>query len=149
MIKFHWFRFNDLTLDQLYSILELRSATFVVEQRSIYLDPDGLDKFAFHLLGLDNGSLAAYLRLLPPTDLENYLVFGRVVISKAARSKGYGKQLMNELLNYCNSHFPKVDIKCSAQNYLVKFYEGFGFKTYGDVYDDEGVPHIDMIRKVK
>lgn len=149
MIQFNWYSFSDLTVDQLYAMLALRFETFVMEQKCFYLDPDGKDKEAIHLLGYEDGELTAYLRVFPPNDIENYIVFGRVVTLRSSRSKGYGKLLMQELLAYCNKHFPDVSIHCSAQNYLRKFYEGFGFVAHGDVYDDAGVPHISMSTQEK
>ncbi|MCL9684399.1 GNAT family N-acetyltransferase [Legionella maioricensis] len=146
MIHFNWYDFAQLTVEQLYAVLTLRSNVFVVEQNCAYLDPDGKDPVALHLLGMDNGSLVAYLRLFPPTPAENYVVFGRVVTEKSARTKGYGKKLMEELLVYCDANYPSVNIKCSAQNYLTKFYGQFGFKIYGKVYEEDGIPHIEMRR---
>jgi ElaA protein len=148
MIHFNWYSFSELTLEQLYACLALRADIFVVEQKCPYLDPDGKDIFALHLLGTENNSLAAYIRLFPPADIENYIVFGRVITARSARNKGYGKKLIQELLNYCESHFPGVSIKCSAQYYLKKFYEGFGFKIYGEIYEEDGIPHIAM-QKIK
>lgn len=144
MIHFKWYKFSELTVEQLYSVLSLRADIFVVEQHCHYLDPDGKDLFAIHLLGMDNDSLAAYIRLFPPSDIQNYIVFGRVVTARTARNKGYGKKLMQELVNYCDINFPGITIKCSAQHYLKKFYESFGFKAYGDIYDEDGIPHIAM-----
>ncbi len=129
MINFNWYKFSELTVEKLYAVLALRSDIFVVEQRCPYLDPDGKDIFALHLLGMEKDSLVAYIRLFPPTDIENYIIFGRVVTARSARKKGYGKKLIQELLAYCDAHFPETIIKCSAQYYLKQFYEGFGFKT--------------------
>lgn len=145
MINFNWYTFSELTVQQLYAVLALRAEVFVVDQRCTHVaDPDGEDFFALHLLGIENDSLVAYLRLFPPTDMENYIVFGRVVTARSVRKKGYGKKLMQELLNYCDTHFPKVSIQCSAQYYLLKFYESFGFKAFGEVYEEVGIPHIAM-----
>lgn len=146
MIQFTWHTFSELTVEQLYAALILRSDIFVVEQNCVYLDPDGKDRQALHLLGMEEDTLAAYIRLFPPTDIENYIVFGRVVTARTARSKGYGKQLLQEMLNYCDSHYPGVEIKCSAQYYLKRFYESFGFVAYGEIYDEDGIPHIAMNR---
>ncbi len=144
MIHFNWYQFSDLTVEQLYAVLMLRCDIFVVEQHCPYLDPDGKDSYAYHLLGIEDGVLAAYIRLFAPTEIENYVVFGRVVTARTARGKGYGKQLLQELLRYCEYHFPGVAIQCSAQFYLKKFYESFGFVAYGDVYEEDGIPHIGM-----
>jgi ElaA protein len=146
MIHFKWYSFAELTAEQLYAVLSLRSHVFVVEQNCAYPDPDGKDPDAVHLLGMENGSLVAYLRLFSPSQAEKYIVFGRVVTEKSARTKGYGKKLIAELLTYCDTHYPGVSIKCSAQNYLTKFYEQFGFKIYGEVYEEDGIPHIEMRR---
>lgn len=146
MINFNWYKFPELTVEQLYAVLVLRSDIFVVEQHCPYLDPDGKDIFALHLLGMEKDSLAAYVRLLPPTDIENYIIFGRVVTAKSTRNKGYGKKLMQALLIYCDANFPGISIKCSAQRYLKQFYEGFGFKVYGEIYEEDGIPHIAMQR---
>lgn len=146
MINFNWYPFSELTVDKLYAVLALRSNIFVVEQCCVYLDPDGKDIFALHLIGMENNLLAAYLRLFLPNDIENYIVFGRVVTDRSARTKGYGKKLIQEMLDYCNANFPNVSIKCSAQHYLKNFYERFGFKAYGEVYEEDGIPHIAMQR---
>jgi ElaA protein len=147
MIHSNWYTFSELTVDQLYALLVLRSEVFVVEQRCVYLDPDGKDIFALHLLISEEDALVAYIRLFPPTDIENYIVFGRVVTSRTVRTHGYGKKLMQELIVYCDTHFPGISIQCSAQHYLQKFYEGFGFRAYGNVYEEDGIPHIAMRRE--
>ncbi len=73
MLNFDWYKFSELTVEQLYAVLILRSDIFVVEQHCPYLDPDGKDIFAMHLLGMEKNSLMAYIRLFPPTDIENYI----------------------------------------------------------------------------
>lgn len=147
MIHFHWYSFSDLDNDQLYDILSLRCSVFIVDQQSHYLDPDGKDRYAIHLLGTEENKLVAYLRVFPPSDIESYIIFGRVLTASSVRTKGYGKKMMEELLKYCQRNYPGIDIKCSAQFYLKNFYESFGFKAYGDVYDDVGIPHIAMKRE--
>ena len=149
MINFNWYKFSELTVEKLYAVLALRSDIFVVEQHCPYLDPDGKDIFALHLLGMEKDSLVAYIRLFPPTDIENYIVFGRVVTARSARKRGYGKKLIQELLTYCDANFPETIIKCSAQYYLKQFYEGFGFKAYGDIYEEDGIPHIAMQKRFR
>lgn len=144
MVKFIWRKFSELTTEELYSALALRADVFVVDQKCPYLDLDGKDIYALHLLGMENNTLVAYIRLFPPSDIQNYVVFGRVVTAKSARGKGHGKRLMQELLAYCKNNFPEITIECSAQLYLKKFYEDFGFKAHGEVYEDVGIPHISM-----
>lgn len=144
MTHFQWHAFSELSLKQLYSLMALRAETFVVEQHCHYLDLDGRDYTAMHLLGSENDNIVAYLRLFLPADKDQPLTFGRVVTAKTMRNKGYGKQMIRELLNYCETHFPGTPIECSSQYAIKEFYETFGFKTYGEAYDDVGILHIAM-----
>ncbi|MDP1574404.1 MAG: GNAT family N-acetyltransferase [Coxiellaceae bacterium] len=146
MITFKFKTFDELTKIELYEILALRADVFVVEQHCFYLDPDGKDFNALHLLGIENDKLVAYLRLFIPNEKSKHLVFGRVLTSSSVRSKGYGKRLIQAMLDYCDNHFKLSDIHCSAQLYLKKFYESFGFKAIGEVYDDAEIPHVKMIK---
>src|SRR3990167_7037377 len=143
MINFFWKKFSSLTVHELYEILSLRAEVFVVEQKCIYQDADGKDEIAIHLIGIENNKLVTYLRLFPPTK-NNPIIFGRVIVAKSARQKSYGKKLIEEMLNFCDKHFPQTKIKCSAQLYLKKFYEEFGFKIVGDSYLEDDIPHIEM-----
>lgn len=146
MINFIWQEFPQLTVDQLYALLKLRSEVFVVEQNCPYLDPDGADSIALHLLGIENNILAAYLRVFLPTPKRDHIVFGRVTTCPTLRKKGYGIQLMQEFLKYCSENFPTTAIHCSAQVYLINFYEKFGFHAYGSPYTEDNIPHIKMQR---
>lgn len=143
-IQFVWKSFSDLTNDELYDILALRFRVFVEEQQCLYLDPDGLDKDAMHLMAMVDNQIVGYLRLLPVNE-KNQLIFGRVLSNPDARGKGYGKSLMTELLNFCKTHHPSQTVKCSAQAYLIEFYRGFGFETVGKEYAEAGIPHIGMV----
>jgi ElaA protein len=147
MIHFNWYDFSELTTQQLYDVLALRSQVFIVEQDCVYLDIDGKDQHAVHLLAVQENLLLGYLRLFPPNDKEDRIIFGRLVMEKTARRNGHGKKLMQELLLYCETNYPGISIKCSAQNYLTQFYKQFGFKTYGDVYEEDGIPHVEMRRE--
>lgn len=145
MIRFSWHSFHSLTTEELYTILTFRSEVFVTEQKIIYTDPDGKDKCALHLFGMEGNDLVAYLRLFPPKSIHAPVTFGRVATAKTVRGKGYGKQLIAEMLGYCKRNFLGNPVECSAQNYLRKFYESFGFEAIGEIYDEEGIPHIAMI----
>ena len=76
--------------------------------------------------------------------VENYIVFGRVATGRTVRAKGYGKKLIGELLAYCDINFPRISIQCSARAYLKQFYENFGFKVHGEIYEEDGFPHLAM-----
>ena len=74
------------------------------------------------------------------------IIFGRVLTLYAVRNNGYGKWLIQAMLDYCENYFKSHDIYCTAQLYLKSFYESFGFKTVGDIYDDAGIAHVKMIK---
>lgn len=140
-------KFDELTLDELYSILELRSKVFIVEQNCIYNDPDGKDQVAWHLMGMGEDQLIAYARILPPGVVYTDPAIGRVVTAPSKRKSGLGRELMNRSINHCEKLFGKTSITLSAQAYLKKFYESLGFSAVGDEYLDDGIPHIKMSSK--
>lgn len=139
--------FADLTLTELYAILRLRSEIFVVEQNCPYLDLDGQDEAAFHLLGrTEAGELAAYTRLLPKgVSYPEYASIGRVVVAQGHRGDGLGQTLMRESIAQCEARFGTQAIKLGAQRYLERFYQGLGFMQCGEGYDEDGIPHIPML----
>lgn len=138
--------FDALTREQLYALLQLRSDVFVVEQQSIYLDADGKDAAAMHLLGETEGGLQAYARLLAPDESHPMPRIGRLVLHKEARGKRMGKELMQRAIEQCELHWPGRSVFIEAQYYLKDFYTGFGFVQQSDIYDMDGIEHIDMVR---
>jgi ElaA protein len=150
MLHWQWKRFSELSLDELYGALALREQVFVVEQKSLYQDADGYDRSAHHLLGTAAGApepvLGAYLRVLPPGAKSPEASFGRVVVAPDLRRQGYGKLLVEKALAFIDSSFAGQPVRIGAQHYLQRFYEGYGFRRISDVYDEDGVPHIDMLR---
>ena len=140
-------KFEDLSPDELYAILRLRSEVFVVEQNCVFLDMDNKDQQCYHLLGWQEDLLAAYTRLVPPGISYEQPSIGRVVTSPAARGGGIGKLLMKKSIDEIIKLFGKNPIKIGAQLYLKRFYESLGFVQTGDIYDDDGIDHIKMIRQ--
>ena len=138
--------FESLNLAQLYAILRLRSEVFVVEQNCVFLDMDNKDQFSIHLMGWDGDNLVAYTRLIAPGKVYEYMSIGRVVTSPAYRNTGAGRALMNTSIEKCYELFGKGPIKIGAQLYLKKFYESLGFVKSSDVYDEDGIDHIEMIK---
>ena len=137
--------FAELSVQQLYAALALRSEVFVVEQQCIFLDIDGLDPQVWHLLGHgDDGSLKAYLRLLPPGLKGPDAIIGRVVTAPSARSGGVGRALMTEALVQCERLWPGQPITLHAQAHLERFYASFGFVPVGEHYMEDGIQHIEM-----
>jgi ElaA protein len=141
--------FKDLTLKELYSILQLRNEVFIVEQKCPYQDCDNKDLSAWHLMGTESDRLIAYSRLLAPGISYSESSIGRVVSSPSTRRTGMGKKLMDESIKQIRSLF-HTDIICiGAQLYLKEFYESFEFIQEGDVYLEDDIPHIRMLRKPK
>ena len=147
MLTFSCLPFQQLSPEDLYDIMALRQEVFVVEQNCPYLDADGKDQSSWHLCGRDaSGLLACYTRLLPEgLAYEGYSSIGRVVSSPSVRGTGAGKVLMNRSIGMCRFLFGPLPIKIGAQVYLTRFYEGFGFRTVGEPYLEDGIPHIKMI----
>ena len=127
-------KFYDLTPLELYSILQLRSEVFVVEQNCIFPDADNKDQDGYHLMGWKKDLLAAYSRLLPAGISYPSASIGRVVTSPSARREGLGKQLMQRSIAECYKLFGRAPITIGAQLYLGPFYTSFGFHAIGPVY---------------
>lgn len=139
-------KFEKLTTQELYDILRLRSEVFVVEQNCVFLDMDNKDQQSYHLLGFNNDQLVAYTRLVPPGIAYEYPSIGRVVTSPAERKSGFGKQLMEKSIEETIRLFGNHPIKIGAQLYLHKFYTSLGFKQTSDIYLEDGIEHIEMLR---
>jgi|SRR5690554_3623668 ElaA protein len=146
-MEFYTKNFDQLTRNELYALLQLRSEVFVVEQDCVYQDVDGKDSKALHLLGFQDGQLLAYARLFRPGDYFAEASIGRVVVKQSARQFGYGHQLMKAAVEVVEKEFNTPTIQISAQRYLEKFYTAHGFITFGEPYLEDGIPHIAMLRK--
>lgn len=145
MIDWKCTKFDELTVEELYKILQLRNEVFVVEQNCSYQDCDGKDQVSYHLCGWNDGDLKAYTRLLPPGSCYlNAASIGRVVTSPSARAQSFGKQLMSKSLENLYRLFGDVPVIIGAQLYLKKFYESFSFVQNGETYLEDGIPHITM-----
>ena len=138
--------FEELTIHLLYAILKLRQEVFVVEQTCWYLDADGKDQQAIHVVGTADGEVVAYTRLLPRgISYPDYASIGRVVTAASVRGKGMGRPLMQQSIQELYSRYGKQPIKISAQAHLQPFYGSLGFVGVGDIYEEDGIPHRAMI----
>lgn len=144
-MKFKQSTFENLSIQQLYDILQLRSEVFVVEQDCVYQDIDNYDQVAIHVMGYHEDVLVAYSRLLPPDTYFKQASIGRVIVKETYRRFNHGQDLMNFSIDYLSKHYANHPIKISAQQYLIKFYASHGFKTIGEGYLEDGIPHIGMI----
>jgi ElaA protein len=141
-------RFDELSTEDLYQILQLRAEIFVVEQDCAYQDVDDFDQEGLHVMGqlsdYDEAQLVSYSRLLPPGAKYEGASIGRVITKKSARGGGVGKALILNSLALCKEHWPGKVITISAQLYLQTFYSDLGFETDSEPYDEDGIPHIRM-----
>jgi ElaA protein len=146
-LHWRWTHYAGLALDDLYDALALRCRVFVLEQGP-YLDPDGLDRDAWHLLGRDaGGALQAYLRLVDPGRRFDEPSIGRVVTAPEVRGRGVGRLLVGEGVARAGHAWPGRALRISAQSHLQRFYGGFGFRTVGPAYTEDGIPHVEMLRE--
>jgi ElaA protein len=147
MLNWRWTRFAGLSGDDVYDMLALRSTIFVVEQACVYLDPDGLDRSSWHLLGRDeSGALLAYARVCDPGVKYAPPSVGRVVVDPSRRGTGLGHLLIAEVLRRCDSAWPGQPNRIGAQAHLQDFYGRHGYVAVGETYLEDGIVHIDMER---
>ena len=145
-IRWYLKAFNALSLEELYQVLRLRNEVFIVEQNCPYQDMDNADQKALHLLGFTDQGLAAYTRLFEPGIKFDMASIGRVITAQFARGTGTGRLLMQESIKAVEENWWKTPIKIGAQMYLQKFYESLGFIKSSEMYLEDNIPHIEMVR---
>ncbi|MES2488862.1 MAG: GNAT family N-acetyltransferase [Pseudomonadota bacterium] len=144
-----WHPWPTLTPDTLYDFLRLRSDIFVVEQNCAYADMDGIDPACEHLcMRGPERQLLAYLRLVPPGLKAPQPAIGRLVVAQTARKSGLGRAAMLEGIRRCTERFPSQDIFLSGQLHLEAFYSSLGFVTFTEPYLEDGIQHVNMLKKV-
>jgi ElaA protein len=145
-VTWTWQRFAELGVDGVYDMLALRARIFILEQGP-YLDPDGLDRDSWHLLGRDGeGELRAYLRVVDPGLKYDEPSIGRVVLDKALRGSGLADELLVEGVARCSVAWPGQGCRISAQAHLQRFYGRHGFVTVGEAYLEDDIAHVQMWR---
>ena len=140
--------FHELSTQELYNILQLRSEVFVVEQNCIYQDIDGKDQKAIHIFIKENKDVLAYSRIFNEGEYFENPSIGRVVVKKEKRGKELGKKIMVEGAKYIKVTFTNKKIEISAQKYLKDFYSELGYEFTGNEYLEDGIPHIRMIKQL-
>lgn len=136
-------QFDELSVYQLYEIYQLRVAVFVVEQECAYQEVDELDLDAIHLFQKEGDNLTAYARLVPEAD---QVRLGRVIVHPQFRGQQKGHALLEKAIAIAADRYPTLPMIAGAQAHLQKFYESFDFRTVSDVYLEDDIPHVDMIR---
>lgn len=139
--------FEALSVNELYDLLKLRSEIFVVEQNCVYLDLDGKDKVALHLFAEFEGKIVAHARLFKPGISFDNASIGRVVVDANYRDRKWGHDLMREAIAGVAHHYGERKITIGAQLYLKKFYESHGFVQSSEMYLEDDIPHIEMIKE--
>ena len=140
--------FHELTVDEYFEILHLRTAIFVVEQDCPYQEVDEKDRLAFHLFGrAENGEVITVTRILPTGISYNEISIGRVALKKEFRGKGIADELMKETLKFISQQFGKQSIRISAQQYLINYYSKHGFTQIGETYLEDSIPHVEMLKE--
>lgn len=141
--------FLDLSLEELYDILALRTDVFVVEQECPYPEVDGRDKDCQHVQVREGDELVAYLRILPRGLSFEEVSIGRVLVKQGHRSKGLARPMMQAAMDFILTEWKEDAIRISAQTYLEAFYASFGFEPVSEPYLEDGIPHLDMLYTAK
>lgn len=139
-------KYTDLSLNELYAMLQLRSEVFVVEQDCVYQDIDGKDQSAMHVLGFVKDELIAYARIFKAGDYFDESSIGRILVRQDYRKNEVGHRLLDYSINYINLTLKESKIRISAQQYLIAFYGKHGFQVDGEGYLEDGIPHINMLK---
>lgn len=148
-MEFYLKQFEELSLEELYDILAVRTEIFVVEQNCPYQDSDRLDQQCYHLFATDSDQVVAYLRILPPGLTFKAASIGRVLVKESYRSNGLARPMMQRAIDFIFEEMQEDNIQISAQTYLKDFYVSLGFEAISELYLEDGIPHIDMVLKKK
>lgn len=134
--------FSELTTQELYELLRVRSDVFVVEQDCVYQDLDYDDQPALHLWLTEEDRIVALCRVCPAGTHMEEVSIGRVITT--VRGKGYGRQIMLEGIEAAKEHFGAKRMDIEAQEYAKGFYEQVGFRQSSEPFILDGIPHIKM-----
>ena len=147
LVQWRCLPFEGLSLAELYAVLQLRSAVFVVEQSCVFQDMDGFDPACHHLMGHDaSGQLLAYARLVPAGVAFAQASVGRVVTAPAGRGRALGHALMAKACTALNNLWGAQPIRIGAQAHLQGFYGRHGFVIDSAEYIEDGISHVEMLR---
>ena len=146
-LEYQWTRLESLNALEFHEIIKARESVFVVEQKCAYQEADDMDPQSWHLAVRIEGELAAYIRLVDPGVKYEQPSIGRVLTLKKYRNMKIGRSIMKEAIRFAGQTFPNMDIQIGAQVYAQGFYESLGFTPLSESYDEDGIPHIDMLRQ--
>lgn len=145
-IEWHIKEFHQLSLDELYGILNLRNEVFVVEQNCVYLDTDYKDQHSLHIFLKDGKEILAYSRVYTSDTNKGEISFGRILVKSSSRKRGLAKELLKRTLKCIEDTYGIKPVRIHAQCYLSKFYEEFGFVKSSEEFLEDGIPHVEMVK---
>jgi ElaA protein len=147
-IAWRWHRFAELSGMQVHEILTLRQEIFVVEQNCVYCDADWLDALSWHLAGWNEAEeMVSYARLTDPGSRYDVPSIGRLLTVKKRRSSGLARRAVEMAIDKARQEYGKTAVRIAAQSHLQKFYTTLGFMPISEIYDEDGIDHIDMLLK--
>lgn len=146
-LVWHFKNFDQLTPAELYEILRLRNEVFVVEQNCVYNECDGKDYKCLQLWCTLDGQIVGSCRIVPPGVSYDEPSFGRIVSKPGFRDLKLGHRMMNFILQIIRNYYHTERVRISAQVYLKKFYETYGFRQVSEEYLEDLLPHMEMLRE--
>ena len=135
--------FSELSTEELYRILKLRVAVFVVEQNCPYMELDDRDQDALHVWFEDRDGIRAYLRILDADTVSEHVTIGRVIAVK--RRCGMGSRILSEGIRIAKEALGAEKIYVEAQVYAKGMYEKQGFRQISEEFLEDGIPHVSML----
>lgn len=149
-VVWRWYRWEDLDRDRLYALLKARQDVFVVEQNCPYPDIDGKDPIAWHLFGRagegEAATLLASARVFAPGDCYAEAAIGRILTTATGRGLRLGRAIMAECHRFIAERFGSPAVRLNGQAYLKGFYESLGYRAVNGPYDEDGIPHYEMLK---
>nr|WP_312579219.1 GNAT family N-acetyltransferase [Sedimentibacter sp.] len=139
-------RFEELSVEELYKILQVRVKVFVMEQNCVYQEIDDKDQHAYHVFLKDDRGIKAYLRVIDKGVSFEEIAIGRVLTLE--RGCGLGNRILFEGIKVAKERMNADIIKIEAQSYAKEFYEKAGFKQVSEEFLEDGIPHIQMILNI-
>ena len=135
-------KFDRLTPREVYEILKIRTAVFVVEQNCSYQEVDGTDYESLHVWLEENDEIVAYLRIFEKDSENGTVQIGRVLSKR--RGEGLGAKVMEHGIEAAQLEMGAKAIFIEAQTYALDFYKKFGFEPCGEEFLEDGIPHTPM-----
>tara|TARA_Y100000589_G_scaffold332348_1_gene392188 strand:- start:9157 stop:9600 length:444 start_codon:yes stop_codon:yes gene_type:complete len=145
-LKFTIQHYKQISKNDLFDVLALRTKVFIVEQNCAYQELDENDKNSYHVFCKNNGTIVAVLRIYED-DSNDKILIGRVAVHEDYRNSGIAKKMMMDSLTFIKINFNSQMVYLSAQTYLINFYISLGFETNGEEFLEDGIPHIHMSKK--